>query len=541
MADRTTEIAVRLTAIDRMTAIVGKAITGLNKIKTTADRIAQSSFANGRRFAAVGLSIAAMLAIPLKSAADMERMNIALKTSFQGNEVAAQQAFQTINKFAAATPYGLQEVMTGFIKLKNMGLDPSIVSLTAYGNTASAMGKSLNDMVEAVADAATGEFERLKEFGIRASQSATQVKFTFQGVTTTVAKNSKAIENYLKKLGNTKFAGGIESQSKSLYGQLSTLSDNAMMTASAIGTTLIPEINKLFKEVQPVVDLIQVWVMENPELTQTMLKVIVAAAALSFTISVLSFAFGGLSKAVSFTTATFAFFSRVTGWLIAGNLRRLAISLVSSLTPAVGLITKAMTWLNVVMAMNPVLLVVMAVVALVAAFILAYNKCEKFRATIDGLVSVGKILLDVFKAIGKILVGIWDRDPKKILSGFSDIGNITNYVAKGGIQKSFKKGYDASIEASKVAKANEKFNSNMGVGGVPTFVGATPQMPSQPVPFNSGNSTTNNKPTFSPNITIHLNGSATKTDGKMISASVKEQFEKMMKDYEARQKRLSYQ
>ena len=30
------------------------------------------------------------------------------------------------------------------------------------------MGKSLNQMIEAVADATTGEFERLKEFGIKA-------------------------------------------------------------------------------------------------------------------------------------------------------------------------------------------------------------------------------------------------------------------------------------------------------------------------------------------------------------------------------------
>ena len=48
----------------------------------------------------------------------------------------------------------------------------------AYGDTASAMGKSLDDMVEAVADAATGEFERLKEFGIRASKNGDRVSFT---------------------------------------------------------------------------------------------------------------------------------------------------------------------------------------------------------------------------------------------------------------------------------------------------------------------------------------------------------------------------
>ena len=166
----------------------------------------------------------------IKSASDMETMSIALETSCQGNVKQAQDAQKAITEFATRTPYQLQEVMTGFIKLKNMGLDPSQRALTAYGNTASAMGKGLNDMVEAVADAATGEFERLKEFGIRASKQGDQVKFTFKGVEQTVKMNSKDIEGYLIKLGETNFAGGMDKQSQSLKGLMSTLKDSVSLT-----------------------------------------------------------------------------------------------------------------------------------------------------------------------------------------------------------------------------------------------------------------------------------------------------------------------
>ena len=168
--------------------------------------------------------------IALKSAASMETMNIALETAFAGNQQAAQEAGKAITEFATKTPYELQEVMTGFIKLKNMGLDPSQRALTAYGNTASAMGKGLNDMVEAVADAATGEFERLKEFGIRASKQGDQVKFTFKGVEKTVGNSSAEIEKYLIGLGETNFAGGMEKQSQSLSGLMSTLKDTISLT-----------------------------------------------------------------------------------------------------------------------------------------------------------------------------------------------------------------------------------------------------------------------------------------------------------------------
>lgn len=170
----------------------------------------------------------------IKSASDMETMSIALETSFQGNTQQAQEAQKAITEFATRTPYQLQEVMTGFIKLKNMGLDPSQRAMTAYGNTASAMGKGLNDMVEAVADAATGEFERLKEFGIRASKQGDKVKFTFKGVEQTVKMNSKDIENYLIKLGETNFAGGMEKQSQTLSGLMSTLKDSIGLSLGGI-------------------------------------------------------------------------------------------------------------------------------------------------------------------------------------------------------------------------------------------------------------------------------------------------------------------
>jgi hypothetical protein len=304
--DRTLKIALILSAIDQMSSVVARATaateTKLQAFAKKANAISSKAFEFGRTTGALGLGAGALLLGPLKAAADMEKMNVALRTSFQGNNVAADAAFKTINAFAARTPYELEEVMRGFVKLKNMGLDPGEKALTAYGNTASAMGKSLNDMVEAVADAATGEFERLKEFGIKASSQKDKVTFTFQGVKTTVAKNSKDIEAYLIKLGNTKFAGGIDAQSKTLYGQFSTLTDNFKMTAATIGAALIPHVNRLFKAIQPVIDKVSLWVQKNPQLVESILKGVAAFAAINLALSAGGFLFGGVFKIISVGT-----------------------------------------------------------------------------------------------------------------------------------------------------------------------------------------------------------------------------------------------
>lgn len=98
-----------------------------------------------------------------------DKLNAGLITA-TGSAEGAAAAFDSLQKFAKETPYGLEQSVGAFIKLTNLGLKPSEAALTSYGNTAAAMGKDLDQMIEAVADATTGEFERLKEFGIKASQ-----------------------------------------------------------------------------------------------------------------------------------------------------------------------------------------------------------------------------------------------------------------------------------------------------------------------------------------------------------------------------------
>tara|TARA_R100000152_G_C6782307_1_gene219759 strand:- start:5256 stop:7658 length:2403 start_codon:yes stop_codon:yes gene_type:complete len=142
-----------------------------------------------------------------------------------GSADRADVAFQAIQDFATQTPYDLAQATEGFLMLVNLGLTPSERAMESYGNTASALGKDLNQMIGAVADAATGEFERLKEFGIRAKNEGDTIKFTFQGVTTEVKNNAAEIEGYLMGIGETQFAGQMEKQMETLGGAISNFQD----------------------------------------------------------------------------------------------------------------------------------------------------------------------------------------------------------------------------------------------------------------------------------------------------------------------------
>lgn len=173
---------------------------------------------------------------------EFDKVNAGLITA-TGSAEKATEAFSALQDFATKTPYSLQEVSESFVKLVNLGLTPSERALTSYGNTASAMGKSLNQMIEAVADASTGEFERLKEFGIKASTEGDKITFRFRGVSETVRNEAGAIEEYLLKLGETNFGGAMEARMDTLDGAMSNLSDEwdkliLNLSASGLGEAI---------------------------------------------------------------------------------------------------------------------------------------------------------------------------------------------------------------------------------------------------------------------------------------------------------------
>jgi hypothetical protein len=204
----------------------------LNRVKSAAKSNAAAIGAMAASLATVGASMKT-----ISVAREFDKINASLIT-MTGSQEAADKAFKRIQTFATTTPYDLAQVATAFTKLTALGLNPSQEALESYGNTAAAMGKDLNQMIEAVADAATGEFERLKEFGIKARSEGDNVSLTFQGVSTTIGKNAAEIEAYLMGLGQVQFAGAMAERAATLDGAISNLGDsfdNLFLTISQAG------------------------------------------------------------------------------------------------------------------------------------------------------------------------------------------------------------------------------------------------------------------------------------------------------------------
>lgn len=171
----------------------------------------------------VGTAIAGLNKL-VNVAKQFESLEAQLKTA-TGSAENAKVAFDALTDFATQTPFDLAQTVDAFIKLTNLGLTPSERAMRSYGNTASAMGKTLEDMVLAVSNATVGQFMNLRQFGIKAAAEADGIAFTFQGTTTKVKNSAKDIEEYFIALGEAKFGNSMSERMATLEGLISNLGD----------------------------------------------------------------------------------------------------------------------------------------------------------------------------------------------------------------------------------------------------------------------------------------------------------------------------
>lgn len=184
----------------------------------------------------------------ISTTAEFEGYNAQL-TTVLGSSEAAARALANITKFASKTPFEVSQLTAAFTRLANSGITPTIKELEKIGDVATSQNKDINQYVEAILDAQTLEFERLKEFGIGASKSGDDVTFSFKNQETTVKATSSAVREYLISLGELDgISGSAEAKSKTLGGALSNLSDASAQLALTIGSGLSPTLIKLIND-----------------------------------------------------------------------------------------------------------------------------------------------------------------------------------------------------------------------------------------------------------------------------------------------------
>ena len=160
----------------------------------------------------------------LKIGGDFEALSARMVTAFQGDKKKAAEYYKWANEFANETPFGNDEVIDAAVRLKSYNYDPKRL-MTILGDMAGAYGKTLEQSVEAYADASRGEFERLKEFGIQKDEVLKYAKETMGKEVKMSGAQIKDMDTFMKALEGlikSRSKDGMKNLSKTLKGMLST-------------------------------------------------------------------------------------------------------------------------------------------------------------------------------------------------------------------------------------------------------------------------------------------------------------------------------
>jgi len=236
-------------AFDRKVAGLKQTFEALNRVSGL------GNMAKGAQMAAANLTKVTLAATALTAAtaaiagagvksiidtsAKFEKLSATLE-AVEGSAAKAKAGLAWVQKFAASTPYELDQVSEAFVRARAYGIDPMDGSLKAAGDAASALGKPIMDAVEAMADALTGENERLKEFGIKASKEGDKITYSWSEngkrmIAIADANNPELIKKTVSGIWNRKYQDAMDKQSKTFGGMWSNLQDTITNFKKKIG------------------------------------------------------------------------------------------------------------------------------------------------------------------------------------------------------------------------------------------------------------------------------------------------------------------
>ncbi len=345
---------------------------------------------NAAKFtAAMGAAGAAM---GFKEAFDLETYKAQLETATGSTQKAAELMKNAI-AMANKTPFEGGALVEATAMLEAMGMD-SKKWLTYAGNMAGATGKDIMQATEAIIDAQAGEWERMKEFGI------------------------KGVDNMddLVQIMNQRFAGGMEKlagTTKGIWSTVTGVTKNSLAKIVGImddgsvrqGSAL----DKVKTKLSEFADTLTRW--QNDGTIES------AAEKAATAVDKISNAFKWAKDNAGWLIPVL---SGLVGALVAFNVLSTVIGLWKSYQTVATAVKAAQTLLNLSMTMNPIGLLIVGIGLLIAAGVALAMHWDEVKAA---AASLWENIKSVFGGIRDAVVGAFDTVKTKAGEALDWIGN----------------------------------------------------------------------------------------------------------------------
>ena len=380
----------------------------------TINSLSKSSDGLSKKFTSFGTKMTVGVTAPLtalatagvKYNATMESYLANLTTLLGGNQQEAQKLLDTLKEMANTTPYEATDLVKATQKMMAFGIsaDDSLKYLQMLGDIAMGDANKMDSLTLAFSQiASSGKatmedinqmidqgFNPLTIIAQKTGESMGELRDRVSAGGVSFEEIAGAFETATSKGGT--FYQSMDKASQTTEGKISTLKDGFNTALGSMTESLLPFVTEAVEGLTKVAD----WFANLDENGK---RTVLTLAGIALAIGPVSSAIGGLIK-------------------IGSGIKTL-VATIKSWNVVTKLMTAAQTALNVVMSMNPITLIIIAIVALIAIIVLLWTKCEWFRNAVMTAINaiwsviqtvatfIGNIFQTVFNVVSGVFNAIW--------------------------------------------------------------------------------------------------------------------------------------
>lgn len=388
----------------------------INEAESTTQKVAKKFQDVGNKISDAGKKMTMGLSVPIsgliglgaKYNVEMETLETNLSVLL-GSTDKAHKRLEELRTMGAKTPFETIDLVKATQKMLAFGLDADKTNgyLQVLGDIAmgdankldsltlafSQMGASGRASMEDINQMIDQGFNSLTYITKKTGESMSEVRDRVSEGKVSFEEIASAMNDATSKGGA--FYGSMDKASETTAGRISTLKDNFNVMVGKLTESLMPSIGK-------VVDKVAEWIDKFNSLDQgtkdMIVKIMLVVATLGPVLAV-------IGKVVSLVST--------------------AINVFGKLKKAFIVVKTALTGLNLAFLASPITWVIAGIVALVAVFVLLWNKCEWFRNFWIGLWE------GIKQAVSNIATWVNDNVVQPIINFFKGLWDSVKAVFDG--------------------------------------------------------------------------------------------------------------
>lgn len=154
----------------------------------------------------------------------------------------AKTNLDAIREFARVTPLETEDVVKAYIRLRAVGIDPTMEQMKTLGGVALLFNTNMEDMLNSFIGL---NKKTLRQFGVEISRTKTQATIVSGDFKKIVANDSGEIRKTLLELWEHRFPGAIEKMSGTFSGQMEIMESNVFEFQAQLSQQFLPAITSM--------------------------------------------------------------------------------------------------------------------------------------------------------------------------------------------------------------------------------------------------------------------------------------------------------